>query len=122
MKGIVLAGESGSRLYPLTLGIPTQLLPIYNKPIIYCPIETLVESGIKDILIITTAEHQLLILRASQFCDSPLEAELIKNLYIILATKSIFNLFGYNKSLKFPRWVTEPTFLSLIHISEPTRP
>lgn len=52
----------------------------------------------------------LLILKASQFCDSPLEAEVIKNLYIILATKSIFNLFGYNKSLKFPRWVTEPTF------------
>lgn len=53
MKGIILAGNSGNRLHPLTLGIPKQLIPIYNKPMIYYPIETLVEVGVSDILIIT---------------------------------------------------------------------
>lgn len=64
MKGIILAGDSGSRLHPLTLSIPKQLLPIYNKPMIYYPIDTLVESGIKDILVITTTEHQSLFKKA----------------------------------------------------------
>ena len=57
MKGIVLAGDSGERLFPLSKGIPKQLLPIYDQPMIYFPIETLVESGIKDILIITSPEY-----------------------------------------------------------------
>ena len=57
MKGIVLAGDSGNRLHPLTLGIPKQLLPIYDVPMIYYPIEMLIKSGIKDILIITSVEH-----------------------------------------------------------------
>ena len=54
MKGIVLAGDSGDKLFPLSKGIPKQLLPIYDQPMIYYPIETLVESGIKEILIITS--------------------------------------------------------------------
>jgi len=75
MKGIVLAGGKGSRLYPLTKITNKHLLPVYNKPMIYYPVQTLVDAGIRDILIVTGGNHAGGIADALKLAEDFVEGE-----------------------------------------------
>lgn len=144
MKGIVLAGGYGTRLYPITKGISKQLLPIYDKPMIYYPISTLMEAGINDILIISTPtdisnfEHLLgdgsnygisLTYKVQSTPNGIAEAFIIGESFIgnddvcLILGDNIFHGSNFKKNLKNARKLVEDGYSSVFgyRVNDPER-